>query len=94
MPPRKPHMLAEKLRRIRQGPCLSQSQMLERLGLKDEIPVNYMSAYELGKRVPSLLFVLRYARAANVSVEVLIDDRLELPEKLRGKKKSRPTSTG
>jgi hypothetical protein len=36
-----------------------------------------ISAYELGKREPTLLDLLKYARLAKVSVEVLIDDGLK-----------------
>jgi transcriptional regulator with XRE-family HTH domain len=39
-----------------------------------------LSEFESGKREPNLLLLLRYARAANVSVESLIDDKLDLPE--------------
>ena len=35
--------------------------------------------YELGTRQPDLLVLLRYARLAGVSTDVLIDDKLKLP---------------
>jgi hypothetical protein len=38
-----------------------------------------VSEYESGRRDPNLMVLLRYARLANVSVESLIDDELELP---------------
>ena len=41
-----------------------------------------ISAFERGTRVPPVLFLLEIARAANVSVEVLIDDALKLPKRL------------
>lgn len=37
-----------------------------------------VSAYELGKREPTLLDLLTYARMVKVPVENLIDDELEL----------------
>lgn len=48
----------------------------------------YQSHYELGRREPTLPIILEYARAANVFVDVLIDDSLELPERLPSRKKS------
>jgi transcriptional regulator with XRE-family HTH domain len=36
-----------------------------------------MSEYESGAREPDLLVLLRYARLAKVSVESLIDDKLD-----------------
>lgn len=78
----KPARLAEKLRQIRTALGLSQSEMVRRLGYEDEITYTKVSHYELGKREPPLLLLLQYARAANVYVEVLIDDSLDLPTKL------------
>ena len=48
-----------------------------------------ISAFERGVRVPPILFLLEIARTVNVSVETLIDDELELPNKLRSSKKGR-----
>ncbi len=78
----KPKRLAEKLVRIRTALGLSQSEMLRRLEAEDEIDYTAISKYELGRNEPSLIILLRYARVANVSTEVLIDDELNLPEKL------------
>ena len=84
----KPHRLAEKLVAIRTTLGLSQNGMLRRLGLVNEFGRNYISAFELGDREPPLLVLLEYARVANVFVEVLIDDELDLPERLPCNKKS------
>ncbi|HVF57727.1 MAG TPA: hypothetical protein VM934_16360 [Pyrinomonadaceae bacterium] len=43
-----------------------------------------ISDFELDKSEPTLMILLQYARAAGVHVEDLIDDELELPEKLPG----------
>jgi transcriptional regulator with XRE-family HTH domain len=77
-----PERLADKLRQIRLTLGLSQAEMLSRLGVQDLIVVKQISAYELGKREPSLIVLLAYARAANVIADVLIDDALDLPAKL------------
>jgi transcriptional regulator with XRE-family HTH domain len=86
----KPARLAEKLTQIRHALGLSQDGMLTRLGLSEREGLfrSSVSGYELGKREPPLPVLLEYARAANVSVEALIDDELDLPEKLPAARKS------
>ncbi|HYG10969.1 MAG TPA: helix-turn-helix transcriptional regulator [Pyrinomonadaceae bacterium] len=74
--------LPEKLRAIRDALGISQSEMLKRLGAENLIEYNRLSEFESGKREPPLLILLKYARAANVSTDVLIDDELDLPEKI------------
>lgn len=81
----KPQRLAEKLRRIREALGLSQSEMWRRLGVEDLIWFKQISTYELGKREPPLPILLRYARVAGVQMEILVDDELDLPEKLPAK---------
>ena len=76
--------LADKLLKIRLGLGLSQNGLLERLGFADELFRSNISQYELGRREPPLPVLLRYARAAGVYVDTLIDDELDLPEKLPG----------
>lgn len=78
---RKPTRLASKLLHIRQALGLSQNELIWHLGF-DELVQGTISAYESGRREPSLLVLLAYARAANVSVEALIDDDLDLPVRL------------
>jgi transcriptional regulator with XRE-family HTH domain len=56
--------------------------MLRRLGFEDTIDYKRISEYELGKNEPPLAILLQYARAANVSTDVLIDDEMDLPERL------------
>jgi len=79
--------LAEKLLQIRQALGLSQSEMLRRLGFEDVLDYKRISEYELGKNEPPLAVLLSYARSVNVSTDVLIDDRLDLPAKLPAKPK-------
>jgi transcriptional regulator with XRE-family HTH domain len=87
-PRRIPARLAEKLLLIRDGLRLSQNELIRRLGADEELTQARVSAYERGVREPSLPVLLRYARAANVSVEALIDDELDLPKKLPANPKS------
>ena len=80
----KPKHLAAKLRRIREALGLSQSEMLRRLGFENVHAYTRISSYELGRNEPPAMVLLEYARVANVYVEVLIDDELDLPAKLPG----------
>jgi transcriptional regulator with XRE-family HTH domain len=84
---RKP-VLARKLLHIRTALELSQNQMISRMGLMDELLREEVSDFERNKRIPSLEVILQYARAANVSVEALIDDEIDLPAKLPANPKS------
>ena len=79
--------LAEKLLQLRLALGLSQTEMLKRLDVEGMIVYNRISDYELGKREPPLPILLRYARAAGVCVDILIDDELDLPAKLPAKPK-------
>lgn len=78
----KPERLAEKLRQIRLGLGLSQTEMLKRLGLEEDMSYARISEYEQGVREPSLLTLLEYSRAANIHMEVLADDEMDLPARL------------
>jgi transcriptional regulator with XRE-family HTH domain len=80
---RRPKRLAEKLLRIREALGLSQTEMHRRLDVADEILYTRISDYELDKAEPTLMVLLRYARVAGVSTDVLIDDELDLPARLR-----------
>lgn len=79
--------LPEKLRAIRDSLGVSQTEMLKRLGAEDLIEYNRISEFETGKREPPLRILLLYARVANVWMEVLVDDELDLPDRLPSAKK-------
>jgi transcriptional regulator with XRE-family HTH domain len=78
----RPARLAGKLLQIRTALGLSQNEMLSRLGLAEEMTRGRISGYELGTREPSLPTLLRYARAAGLCVDELIDDEMDLPKKI------------
>ena len=82
---KKPSRLAEKLLEIRLRLGLSQNGMIRHLRLTDELQQDYISKFERGVLIPPLHVLLFYAEAANVWVEVLIKDSLDLPEKLPSK---------
>jgi transcriptional regulator with XRE-family HTH domain len=78
-----PKRLMWKLREIRLRLGLSQEAMYEILKTQGaSIHLGYVSLYEIGERTPSLLVVLAYAKAAGISTDLLIDDSVELPDKL------------
>jgi transcriptional regulator with XRE-family HTH domain len=83
----KQERLGEKLRQIRLALGFSQSEMLKRLSAEDIITYHQISGYESGRREPPLRILLEYARCAGISTDVLIDDELDLPEKLPGRLK-------
>ena len=78
----KQERLADKLLQIRSALGLSQTEMLRRLGFEEAIDYKRISEYELGKSEPPLEMLLRYARVAGVCLDTLVDDELDLPEKL------------
>jgi transcriptional regulator with XRE-family HTH domain len=84
----KPERLAEKLLAIRTALGVSQPELLRRLGVEHLIEYHIISRYEHGRREPPLVILLEYARIANVYVEVLIDDELDLPDRLPSPTKS------
>lgn len=76
----RPKRLAEKLKQIRINLGLSQNELLEKLGFSEYIFQGNISQYELGRREPPLPVLLKYAHLANVTVDILIDDKQSLPK--------------
>jgi len=85
---KKPERLAEKLLEIRSKLGLSQNGLIRHLGLTKELEQDYVSKFERGVLVPPLHVLLAYADAANVWIEVLIKDSVDLPEVLPSSKRS------
>jgi transcriptional regulator with XRE-family HTH domain len=81
-PREQPARLAAKLTDVRKLLNLSQEDMVRRLGLESQLAREEISKYERGLRTPSLLVLLKYARAAGLIVDDLIDDELDLPDEL------------
>jgi transcriptional regulator with XRE-family HTH domain len=73
----RPKKLGAKLKLIRTRLGLTQAGMIKKLNVRSESlhPTN-ISEYERGKREPPLIVLLRYARIAGISTDVLIDDKL------------------
>lgn len=80
----RPERLAEKLKLIRDWLGLSQNDLISRMGLKGVLNQNEISAYECGRREPSLIVLLNIARVVGGRqgtgkiLEVLLDDELNL----------------
>ena len=79
--------LPKKLLRIRRALGLSQIQLVKFMGIDETIAYHRISEYESGRRQPSLLVLLAYARVAGVHMEEIINDRVDLPKELPGKVK-------
>jgi transcriptional regulator with XRE-family HTH domain len=79
-----PDRLAEKLRQIRILLGYTLEEMAQALAQVKKSPPDksYIHRFEAGLREPSLLVLLGYSRVARVSLEVLVDDELDLPMKL------------
>jgi transcriptional regulator with XRE-family HTH domain len=76
----KPKYLGKKLRAIRAEILeMSQTEMSKALALR--VDYSAVSQYELGTREPPLPILLKYARLAGISTDVLIDDDLTLPKR-------------
>jgi transcriptional regulator with XRE-family HTH domain len=75
-PRERPLRLPEKLLALRKHLGLSQRQLAKRLNVD---LYSRISEYERGRREPDLMLLLSYARLANIHLEDLADDDLDLP---------------
>jgi transcriptional regulator with XRE-family HTH domain len=78
----KPERLAAKLLQIRNALDISQAEMVNRLDYPKIHPA-HVSGFERGEREPPLPVLLRYARIVRISTDVLIDDEMDLPKRLK-----------
>lgn len=76
-----PRRLPKKLALIRKRLGLSQGDMVTALKLGKRYNRVSISGYERGEREPPLPVLLAYARFAGVTMEVLVDDQMKLPDK-------------
>jgi transcriptional regulator with XRE-family HTH domain len=79
----RPDRLAEKLLQIRKALGLSQREIAEQLSERAGVAITHknISKYERDKSVPFIEVVLAYARLANVEMNQIVDDYLDLPFK-------------
>jgi transcriptional regulator with XRE-family HTH domain len=80
----RPKRLAEKLLQIRKALGLSQREMAERLAQRAGVKITSknISRYERDKSVPFIEVALAYARLANVLMNQIVDDDVDLPLEL------------
>lgn len=86
-----PDRLAEKLRQIRTRLGYTLEEMAQALARVKKSPPtkSYIHRFEAGTREPSLLILLEYSRVARVTLESLVDDSLDLPERLPARRGGR-----
>lgn len=77
-----PGRLGAKLRRIRAAMGLTQEEMLKLLDLPPVISQSTLSAYERNAKLPPYFVLARYGEVANVWIDVLVHDSLDLPDKI------------
>ena len=77
----RPHRLGEKLLLIRIRLGLTQSELITRLAVKNEVLYpSSISLFERGGREPSLLVLLAYSNLSGWSINELVDDKVDLSE--------------
>lgn len=77
---KKPKNLGQKLKAVRNRLGHNFSEMAEELSDSEIIILRTdVSRFEKGLREPSIIILLRYARLAGISTDILIDDKIEFP---------------
>jgi transcriptional regulator with XRE-family HTH domain len=89
----KPNRFTKKLKHIRESLDLSQDDMLKILGLTKGHSRSSISSYERGASEPPLPILLKYAKLAGVCMDVIVDDELDLPQRLPSTPKHRGPNT-
>ena len=80
-----PKGLKDKLKEIRSQMGITQQEMVNRLrphAPNEFVDTGYISQFENGKREPSLPLLLAYSKLTGFSINVLVDDSVELPKRL------------
>lgn len=84
-----PKRLGYKLRQIRTAMGLTQYEMLKVLDLPPVISQSTLSAYERNTKLPPYFVLARYGDIANIWIDVLVRDSLELPNKIPSPSKTK-----
>ena len=77
-----PKRLGFKLRQIRMALGLTQEEMLKLLDLPSVITQSTLSAYERNAKLPPYFVLARYGDVANIWIDVLVRDALDLPTRI------------
>lgn len=75
-----PKKLPKKLKLLRQRLGVSQTEMVKKLELGTPYDRTTISSYERGEREPPLPHLLKYAKLAGITVDVIIDDDIGFNE--------------
>jgi transcriptional regulator with XRE-family HTH domain len=79
-----PARLPEKLLKIRRLLDLTQEQLAERMSHLPSAPQpGHISRFEQGLREPNLVYLLEISRLSGVPLEILLDDKLDVPDRLK-----------
>jgi transcriptional regulator with XRE-family HTH domain len=84
-----PKRLKNKLKAIRTRLDLTQEEMVLRLkkyAPREFIDTGYVSRLENGKREPTLPILLAYSKLTGLSINLFVDDDLDLPKRLPKRK--------
>ena len=77
----RPHRLGEKLLLIRIRLGLTQSELIAKLAVQNEVLYpSSISLFERGGREPSLLVLLAYSNISGWTINELVDDKVNLSE--------------
>ena len=84
----RPRRLGKKLQLIRIRLGLTQSELIKRLAVNEEVLYpSSISLFESGGREPSLLVLLAYSKLSGCTINELVDDKVDLSNaKMRNKK--------
>lgn len=89
-----PKRLGPKLRQIREALGLTQEEMLKLLDLPPVVTQSTLSGYERNAKLPPYFVLARYGDVANVWVDVLIRDSLDLPARIPSTSKTKHGGIG
>lgn len=84
-----PKRLGTKLRQIREALGLTQEEMLKLLDLPPVITQSTISAYERNAKLPPYFVLARYGDVANIWIDVLVRDSLNVPDRLPSSTKTK-----